>query len=165
MNVTDFRRMYDFVSSARTRFLKAFRDLGWKEATRDRGATWDSLHGIFVHILEVEDSWLYYDITGKPWPYGERTPEAFDSFDAVEAYDRELTEKTRAFLEGLEEDDLRRMVVPEGWEEEVLTVEDILIHNFIDAIAHLGEMVALFWQIDAEPPWVNWSALHKASGG
>jgi len=157
MNVSDLERLYEFVAESRHRFLAKFRDLGWAETNRDRGATQGSMHAIFVHMLEVEDSWLHYDIPGKPWPYGDRDPSAFTSFDTVEAYDEDLSGRTEELLRGLTDADLGREVEFDGARGRVKsTVEHIAIHTAIDEIAHLGELVALLWQLDVEPPWRNW---------
>lgn len=52
--------MYEFLVESRERFLDKFRGLGWDEVAVDRGATWNSMLGIFVHLLDVEESWLHY---------------------------------------------------------------------------------------------------------
>jgi len=31
----------------------------------------------------------------------------------------------------------------------------ILFHVFVDEPAHLGELIALMWQLHAEPPWAG----------
>ena len=40
------------------------------------------------------------------------------------------------------------------------SVEDVLVHAFIDELAHLGELICLMWQMDVKPPHVNWIAEH-----
>lgn len=152
MNVHDLARLFAYVADLRHRFLATFRDIGWEATLASRGATSDSLRDLLVHVLEVEDSYLHYDIRGEPWPHGERPPQAFDSFDALEACDQEVAQKARQFFASLQEEDLRREVEIEGWDL-LATVEAVLLHTFLDEIAHLGEMVALLWQIDVEPPW------------
>jgi hypothetical protein len=94
LNVSDVHSLYKYITHSRSKLLASFRELGWEEFTRNREASWKSMRGIFVHILEVEDSWLHYDAARVPWPFGDRDPSAFKSFDEVEAYERELREKT-----------------------------------------------------------------------
>jgi len=97
------------------------------------------MRGIFVHLLEAEDSWLHYDVSGKTWPYSDRDPSAFKSFDEIAAYDRELGERTRKFLEEMTDEGLARMVSFEWRDRKVeSSVENILIHTFIDEVAHIG---------------------------
>jgi uncharacterized damage-inducible protein DinB len=126
MNTADFRSLYRYVTASRHRFLDKCREVGWNEFVKNHEASWNSMRGIFVHILEVEDSWLHYDISGKTWPYGNRDPVSF------EWRDRKVES----------------------------SVENILIHTFIDEVAHIGEFICLLWQIDIEPPHENWIASH-----
>lgn len=161
MNVTDMRGLYGYVAESRQRFLAKFRDLGWEEVVRDRGATSESMHGIFVHMLEMEDSYIHYDIPGRPWPYGDRDPSAFKTFDDVEGYDRDLAGRTRRYLKSLTTAALAGEVVLEGDRGKLKsTVEHVLLHTFIDEVAHLGELVCLMWQLDAEPPFAGWLRGH-----
>jgi uncharacterized damage-inducible protein DinB len=115
------------------------------------------MRGVFVHILEVEDSWLHFDAAGLTWPFGDRDPSAFKSFDEIETYDRELADKTRRLLENLKPEDLARQVIFEWRDGKVKSsFENVLIHAFIDELAHLGELVCLMWQLDVKPPWNDW---------
>ena len=66
MDPSDFVQISEFLIESRERFLDKFRKLGWDEVAKDRGATWNSMLGIFVHLLDVEESWLHYP--EKPWP-------------------------------------------------------------------------------------------------
>ena len=155
MNGSDISRLYEYVILSRRKFYEQFRTLGWEEFVRNREASWNSPQGVFVHLLEVEDSWLHYDIAGKPWPFGDREPSVFKNFDEVEKYERDLTRRTRKLLGDLNPEELRREIAF-GNGKEKATVEDIFIHAFIDEVAHLGEFVCLIWQIDVKPPFVNW---------
>ena len=157
LNPADLRGLYEYVTQSRRKFLAKSLELGWDEFTKNREASWNSMLGVFVHILEVEDSWLHYDVAGIPWPYGDRDPTAFKTFKEVEAYDRELAEKTRRLIENLTPETLATHVVFEWRDGKVKSsVENILIHTLIDELAHIGELVCLMWQIDTKPPWTNW---------
>jgi uncharacterized damage-inducible protein DinB len=115
------------------------------------------MRGVFIHILEVEDSWLHYDARGIPWPFGDRDPSAFASFDQVETYQRELAAKTRRLLENLTPEVLGMQVIFEWRDGKVKgSIENIFVHVFVDELAHLGELVCLMWQSDVKPPWTNW---------
>jgi hypothetical protein len=35
-------------------------------------------------------------------------------------------------------------------------VEDVLVHAALENIHHFGELIALLWQIDVEPPHMGW---------
>ena len=38
-----------------------------------------------------------------------------------------------------------------------MTVEDMLIDIFQEEIHHIGEFIALLWQMEIEPPHVGWA--------
>ena len=40
-----------------------------------------------------------------------------------------------------------------------VTAEDILIHLFEEEVHHRGELFALLWQMDIEPPLMGWKYL------
>ena len=160
MNGLDISLLYEYVILSRQKFLSQFRTLGWEEFVRNREASWNSLQGIFIHMLEVEDYLLHYDIAGKPWPFGDRDPSVFKNIVEVENYEREVTQKTRKLLEDLNPEELSREIsYSEGKEKS--TVKNLLIQAFIDEVVHLGEFVCLMWQMDKKPPYINWIELHS----
>jgi len=64
----------------------------------------------------------------------------------------------RAFFAHLTSDDLGREVSIPDWCEKT-SMEHVLLHTFLDEMAHLGEFVGLMWQMDVEPPFQ--SARHR----
>jgi uncharacterized damage-inducible protein DinB len=38
----------------------------------------------------------------------------------------------------------------------IVRVEDILIHASLENIHHFGELIAMLWQMDVEPPHMGW---------
>ncbi len=152
MDVTDLEQLFTYVADLRRRFLAKFRDLGWKEINKNREATYDSMHDIFLHLLEVEDSYLHYDIPGKPWK--DIDPALFKTFEDMEKYDHEVAERAGAFFRGLPPEDVGKEIEIEGWSRKA-TIEQVLLHTFLDEIAHIGELIALMWQMDEEPPWTS----------
>jgi len=107
---SDLSPLFEYLADSRRRFLTAFRQLGWEEVIKSREATHNSMHGIFIHRLEVEDSYLYSTIPGIPWPHGERDPVVFDIFETMEAYDQAVATKAREFFGDLSADGLGREV-------------------------------------------------------
>ena len=154
MDVTDLEQLFTYVADLRRRFLAKFRDLGWEEVSKNREATYNSMHDIFIHLLEVEDSYLHSDIPGKPWRWGDRDPAFFKTFEDMEKYDREVADRARAFFRDLQPEDVVREIEIEGWSRNA-TIEQVLLHTFLDEIAHIGELIGLMWQMDEEPPWTS----------
>jgi uncharacterized damage-inducible protein DinB len=44
-------------------------------------------------------------------------------------------------------------------EKTEITGEDVLIHVFEEEVHHRGELIALLWQMDMEPPLMGWKYL------
>lgn len=154
MDVTDFVQLFAYVADSRRQFLSRFRDLGWGEVTRNREATHHSMRNILVHMLDVEDSYVQEAIQGKP--VRELNPEDFGTLEDLEAHDRELAARTETFLGPLTLDGLHEAVSVKWWKSKKrYNVEQILLHAFLDEIAHIGELIALMWQLDEEPPWAS----------
>jgi uncharacterized damage-inducible protein DinB len=165
MNVKDLEQLFAYVADLRRRFLAKFRDLGWDAIIKNREATYNSMHDIFIHLLEVEDSYLHYDIPGKPWE--DIDPALFKTFEDIEKYDQEVAEKAQAFFRHLPPENVPKEIEIKGWSRKT-TIEQVLLHTFLDEIAHIGELVALMWQMDEEPPWTSivrtWESRPPASG-
>jgi uncharacterized damage-inducible protein DinB len=154
MNGTDFTRLFAYAAASRRRFLSRFRELGWDEVTRNREATHRSLHNILVHMLDVEESYLQEAIQGKPVP--ELDPRDFETFEDLQAHDCQVTARTETLLRSLTPSDLPGAISVPWWKSrKKQTIERVLLHAFLDEIAHLGEMVGLMWQMDEEPPWTS----------
>jgi|GEM_PF-4249474 len=138
--------------------MEKFREFGWDRVTANREASWNSVHDIFIRVLEAEDPRLHYDIPGKPWV--DKDPDLFKTFEDMEAYDRDPAARTRSVLDALSTQSLDRDVVFEGSKgRRRPTIEDILIHTFVDELAHL-EPICLMRQQDTEPPYIPWLRLH-----
>jgi uncharacterized damage-inducible protein DinB len=41
----------------------------------------------------------------------------------------------------------------------VVTAEDVLVHVFEEEVHHRGELIALLWQMNVEPPLMSWKEL------
>ena len=156
------RELFDYLSDTRSRFLKTFRELGWEAFSQDRGATWGSMLGIFLHILDVEEGWLQYgarmkSILNAP----DRKIEDFQGFDQLAADNSKVSELTREYLAALEDEDLDQEVSfeePAGQTRRRLG--KIIGHAAVDELAHVGELICLLWQLDVKPPYLDWLDYH-----
>jgi uncharacterized damage-inducible protein DinB len=62
------------------------------------------------------------------------------------------------YLDSLSARDLKgkRKVTCDGGETVEVTAEDVLIHVFEEEVHHRGELIALLWQMNIEPPPMGW---------
>ena len=146
-------------------YLKAISELPWDEVVKDRGASFPSLKDIFVHALGVEDRIINYVIPGKFPGYDEWNkvidPAKFSNIDIIKEYEDEVEEKVNAYLENISSHELNRKVeVPRRTSPTyLLRIEDIFVHIGVENIYHMGEMEAIFYQTDKQPPFLDWSGF------
>jgi len=158
MDIVDVREQFEYMIETRIRFLETFRKIGWKEFSRNREATWGSMLGIFLHLLDDEEGWLQFgakagSILGGP----DRKLGDYDNFERLEEDNSEVNRLTRKFLSTLTDDDLDReipLTLPDGIIRR--RISKILEHTFVDELAHVGEWVCLLWQLDVKPPYIDW---------
>jgi uncharacterized damage-inducible protein DinB len=170
--VETLRNFFRFNSRVRRKYLKAILDLPIEQRLKDRGASYPSLQEIYVHILDGLRAWLEF------------APQ--DRFeDAEPMHARELTEDQLAaetdaidrlaleYVARLREEDLQRDMVihftnPQGAKaEERFPIGDMLWHVVEEELQHRGELNALFWQMDIDPPLGSlddWNASKRPSG-
>lgn len=162
MRPGELRELFDYLIDTRSRFLAKFREVGWEEVARDRGATWGSMLGIFLHLLDDEEGWLQYAARGRSMAEAPvRQPGRYSSFDQLSRDDAEVGRQTRAFLEEVTEEDLGREVAfPDASGETRRTMQKVVTHAFVDELAHVGELVCLLWQLDVKPPYLDWIDYH-----
>lgn len=166
----DAIRLIRYTHAARRRYLKTLGELPWDEVVKDRGASFSSIRDIFLHSLDMEDMVINYVIPGK---YEEFSPPIlrkdygkFIDVGSVEKRVNEVEEKVDAYLSSLtqRELDMKRKL---PWRKDlpiILRIEDILVFVAIENISHMGELIAVLWQMDKQPPFLSWANfLHQGA--
>ena len=147
-----------FSHAVRRRYLKKLAELPWNEIVKDRGASFPSIRDIFLHAVNAEDLLVNHVAQGKP----AEPPKDYSEFvdmHQIEARVNEVEQKADAYLKKLTQQDLKRKV-PMPWKESLLLeVNDVLITLALEDTYHMGELNALMWQSDIEPPWLGWAAF------
>jgi uncharacterized damage-inducible protein DinB len=71
---------------------------------------------------------------------------------------KEVESKTKAYVTRIDPVELERKVeMPRPGTPSILVrVEDVLVAAALENIHHFGELIALLWQIDIEPPHMGW---------
>lgn len=164
----NLREWYKYNSEVRKKYLQVISELPEKEQTRDRGASFPSILDIFTHVLDAYRWWFLY-------VYRDKAAERVRlrgtglSLKEVKREERKIDSFVNKFLQKLSTKDLAENVV---WHEEVkdkkgtkkyeLTIKmrDMLWQLVGEELQHRGELNALLWQIDIDPPiteWVDWN--------
>lgn len=125
---------------------------------RSRGGSFDSLRDILLHTVDAEDRLINYVILGRTENWSSRNSDQFRDMDSISKRVKEVESKTKAYVAKLNPSELERKVeMPRrGMPSISVRVEDVLVHAALENIHHFGELIALLWQIDVEPPHMGW---------
>jgi uncharacterized damage-inducible protein DinB len=145
----------------RNRYLEQLATLTWEEVVKSRGASFDSSRNILLHTLDAEDRMVNYVIPGRVKDWVSRSPDDFRDIASVRKRVKEVESKTNVYVAKMTPAELERKVeyLRPGMPPLAVRVEDILIHVALENVHHFGELIALLWQIDVEPPHMGWIAF------
>lgn len=157
ISVADFRSIYEYNWRILRDYGEALAKLPKEELRKNREATYGSMKNIFHHILSVHDGWLNVTAQGASADPAMREKD-FDEVSSMEAlrdYAEKIVAKEERFLAKLTDKDLDRGIQPE-WKERPHSLRNALLQVTFEQAHHLGELIALFWQQDVEPPEMTW---------
>jgi len=152
------QELHSYSSRVRRRFVDKLAELPWEEVEKDRKGSFHSMKNILLHIIDNEDWIVNWVIPGKAADYRRRESAEYTDMRMVIDHLDEVEKRTRSFLKSIEEDELKRRVkftISSG-ETFDLSVEESLFQSFTEQLYHIGELIALLWQIDVEPPRMQW---------
>lgn len=154
----DFFRYNSYV---RKKYLDAIGNLPKEEITRDRGASFPSVLDIYAHVIDAIISW--FAEYGLPMDHPEiRRRGTIHSIEDLKEEERKMDAAVMKFVEGLTPADLdNRFEDWDGQRKWNLTLREMLWHLVEEELQHRGEINALLWQIDIDPPvtdWLDWKA-------
>jgi uncharacterized damage-inducible protein DinB len=124
---------------------------------------WLSLKDTLLHIIWAEDSWINYSIHGLEDPNRPFTYSNYNSWYAIEEYNFKVISKVDHYLSSLTAESLCKNVsrINNDGIKRTALVRDILIHVFTEELHHRGEMIAILWQMDLQPPDMGWLSVMK----
>jgi len=143
----------------RREYFESLAKLSWDEFTKNREASFHSIRNIFIHTLNAVDYWLSF-LQKEDFKLHRKFAE-YETFQDVKEYMERVEKRMCDYLETLSPSKLNEnytVTDDEGKSCEV-TAEDILIHVFEEEVHHRGELIALLWQINVEPPMMSWKNL------
>lgn len=161
------RKWYEYNAVARRGYFETLPRLPPEELSRDRGASFPTLLDILGHSIGGIETWIVRmsPLTGEPLaPYS--GPEV-NTLDDLRGYERHVQGQVDRFFSRLSEKDLDRTFLvpklPPWWDEDFTAgVRSTILHVVEHELQHRGELNALLWQIDVDPPILDWGELEKA---
>lgn len=148
---------FRFNSTIRKQFLDAFDELPWEEMVKDRGASFESIFNVYVHILGCHRFW--FDVVNG------KDVGKYRGTDGKSVISMSELRKLEADVDAMITHTLQN-ISAENLEEEFyidvigkkMTVESILLHLIEEELQHIGEINCLFWQMGIEPPHLKQGA-------
>lgn len=143
----------------RREYFESLAKLPWDEFTKNREASFHSIRNIFIHTLNAVDYWLSF-LQKESFKLHRKFDE-YKTFQDVKEYMERVEKRMSGYLETLSPSELNEnyTVTDDEGKPYVVTAEDILIHVFEEEVHHRGELIALLWQINVEPPMMSWKNL------
>ena len=146
-------KLLEYSQFLRHKYLETLSKLPWAEVIKDRGASFPSLRDIFLHMVFVVDAYINYVLQGNP-NYPNINYDEYDSIEKVKKYMEDVESKANAYLSKVTPEELARKIERKQKDGSILhiTVEEMLLDFFQEETHHRGELIALLWQDDVEPP-------------
>ena len=132
----------------------------WDEISKNREASFYSMKNVLLHMIDNEDWIVNWVIHNKSQEY-KRNKESSDEYrdmSQVLAHLDQVEAGTKKYLSTATEEELKRHVnfLLRSGKVFDLSVEEALFQSFTEQLYHLGEIIALLWQDNIEPPPMQW---------
>jgi uncharacterized damage-inducible protein DinB len=150
-------KLLEYNQDLRHGYLVKLSELPWEEVLKDRGASFSSLRNIYIHCIVCVDGIVNNILQGNPsFPIIDYND--YDSIEKIREYTEEVESKANEYLNKVTPEELARKIERKQRDGSTIqvTVEDYLIHLFQEETHHIGEFIALLWQIDVRPPHMGW---------
>ena len=151
-------KLLEYSQSLRHRYLDALAKLPWEDVIEDRGASFNSLRNIYLHSVAVLDFYVNHVVQGDA-TYPQINYDDYDNIEKINNYLEQVESKANAYLSTVTPVELSRKIERKQRDGSIITVtvEDMLIDLFQEETHHRGELIALLWQMDVNPPHLGWS--------
>lgn len=164
MNAADFRRIFTYNWAILHAFLDTLDALPGQLVSANLEASHNSMKDIFTHILTVYDGWLNHARMGESSGVPEsELDECYQSMENMKRYMKHVEAGVSKLLEGLS-DSMLTEPVKVDWMKREHSLADALMQATLEQAHHLGEVIALLWQHNIEPPEMTWIGSQEAPG-
>jgi len=156
--VFEVTELYEYSSRVRRSFAEKLVELPPEAVSKNREASFYTMKDIMLHMIDNEDWIVNWVIPDKSQAYVRRKWEEYADMAAVLQHLNEVEKATRTYLDTLGRDDFDRQIefVLSSGRTFNLSVEECLFQSFTEQLYHLGELIALLWQDNVEPPKMQW---------
>jgi uncharacterized damage-inducible protein DinB len=155
---------YAYNSFVRKKYLRLFERLPEAELLRDRGASFPSLLDIFAHVIDSYRWWFLYICRDRVHEWKGIKGSGL-GLREIAREEHKIDANVRKFLHGLSLRDLERPIIyhkttrsgkRKREAEYGGKIRDMLWHKVEEELQHRGELNALLWQMNIDPPITAW---------
>jgi uncharacterized damage-inducible protein DinB len=156
------RAWSDWNTKSRRDYLEAILRLSPEDRKKNRGASWGSIQNIFLHILEDYIWWFEYVPQGRGEDESATLVGREVTDDELRSFSQRIDTIVRKFMDSLKPEDLGRPYAIQGTSGDgkpyTMTTcpADVAWHMVEEQAQHIGELNALFWQMDKDPATHAW---------
>ena len=116
-----------------------------------------------MHIIWAEDSWINYSInnledSNRPFNFSK-----YDSWEQIVDYNNRVVSKVNSYFVNLNDIDLVKTVyrINNDGVRRKSIARDVLLHVITEELHHIGEIIAILWQQDLQPPDMGWLSVMR----
>jgi uncharacterized damage-inducible protein DinB len=157
LNAQDYRRIFNYNVKVLRAFFDTLSNLPWETVAKDMESAHYSMKNTFVHILSVYNGWINYNALGRSneIPWEEHDYDSYHSVEQVNEFMLKVLAGVNAFMKALDDNALSQKITA-PWMEGEHELRDVLMQVTFEQAHHLGEIIALLWQSNIEPPEMTW---------
>jgi uncharacterized damage-inducible protein DinB len=150
-----------WATRGRARYLRAILRLPKEERVKDRGASFGSIQDVYLHVIETYDWWFYDVPNDKQGEFVELVGKEWTDED-LKRLSRRVDRRVSALAGSLTPDSLSHEYLVNGRGGDgkpytmTVSLADMMWHMLEEELQHRGELNALFWQMDIDPPTDAW---------
>jgi uncharacterized damage-inducible protein DinB len=156
--VFSIRELHAYATRVRRNFFEKMKTLPWDVVTKEREASHHNMRNILLHMVDNEEWIVNWVIRGRPSEYRAKKWDEYADYGSIEAHLDDVESRTLSFLADASEAELARRVkfVLSSGATFDLSVEESIMQSVSEQLFHTGELIALLWQDDIEPPKMQW---------
>jgi uncharacterized damage-inducible protein DinB len=158
--LASIKEWYQFNSYVRKKYLDSLEKLPQEELMRDRGASFPSVLDIFAHVLDAYRSWFMFRYPGVPMESFKNLEGSIKSVGEAREEERKVDSFVLNFVEGLDDEKLNHSFETSDPQDRWrFSLKQMLWHMVEEELQHRGELNALLWQMNIDPPitdWLDW---------
>jgi uncharacterized damage-inducible protein DinB len=156
-NAQDYLRLFNYNRKVLQAFFDKLSNLPWETVSKNMESGHYSMKNTFVHILSVYNGWINHNALGKSdeIPWEEHDYDNYHSMAQIKEFMLKVLTGVDTFMKGLD-DGLLSKKITAPWMEGEHELRDVLMQVTFEQAHHLGEIIALLWQANIEPPEMTW---------